>query len=343
MWRDLMADRLKVAYLFGAGATHAELFSQEKKGLTSHFDENRALLLSKVSSRVMSKATRDRKYRKGIEMVSNVAGPPNIELLISLIESSRIQGYDKKTKILKDLVRRDIESRLTAQKRKSFYLHRALLEMHDLIGASEQVVGLISLNYDTVLDEAYRKRYGFPNYAFTQSSLGRDPKPLLLKDPKPLLLKLHGSFNWRKIKIRGRPRNIDIIPLGANKSYLHVPYNNIWANALEVISNCSVLRVIGCSLSQNDTHLIDLLFKAHLEKGTSFEIQLICSDEEGERIKRNLGFFKGIKKITEIESALIPDDANARDSNPFRIWLQYKGQAVLGEGIKETEFLKKTI
>ena len=47
------------------------------------------------------------------------------------------------------------------------------------------------------------------------------------------LLKLHGSFNWKNVKIRGRNRNIEIIPLGSTKNYgIHPPYGCIWNQAL---------------------------------------------------------------------------------------------------------------
>jgi hypothetical protein len=48
-------------------------------------EKNEGLLISNVSSRVMSKASKERDYFEGIEMVSSPAGSLNIELLISLI------------------------------------------------------------------------------------------------------------------------------------------------------------------------------------------------------------------------------------------------------------------
>ena len=121
------------------------------------------------------------------------------------------------------------------------------------------------------------------------------------------LLKLYGSFNWRNRKIRGKKRTIEIIPLGSTKNYIHPPYGCIWNQALETLISCDTLRVIGCSLSQNDFHLIDLLFKAHLERGTAFEIEIIAPDSVGEGIRTNYGFFPGLKTLTNIRDNLIPD------------------------------------
>ena len=158
----------------------------------------------------------------------------------------------------------------------------------------EQVVGFISLNYDDVLDQAYRQYYGEPNYCF---SLDSATSPL----QHAPLLKLHGSFNWSPARIRGRRRTVEIIPLGSQKTYLHAPYGFIWNRALEVLATCDTLRVIGCSLSQNDEHLIDLLFKAHLERAEDIEIELVAPEDAGETIRRNYGFFPRIKTLLQIE------------------------------------------
>ena len=321
----------KIVYLFGAGATHAELANLERDP-SVRFEQTRGLLIKHVSDRVVARARHKKSYLKDIAMVSNVTGSLNIELFISLIESSRIRGSSSKTSHLKNLVRTDITSILTRKKLKRFYLHRALLELHkhDTAKRKEELIGLVSLNYDRVLDEAYRTIHkSKPNYAFATHEDHRIP-----------LLKLHGSFNWNRVKIRGRSRNIEIIPLGYSKDYLHTPYNFIWTHALELLIRCDVLRVIGCSLSPNDIHLIDLLFKAHLERGTPFEIQIIASDRRGEDIQQMYGFFPEIKRLTQIETSLIADSG---PPNPFRVWLASKGLVMLKDDIKYTRFLTKVV
>jgi hypothetical protein len=86
--------------------------------------------------------------------------------------------------------------------------------------------------------------------------------------------------------------------------------------------------VIGCSLSQNDEHLIDLLFKAHLERSEAFEIEVIAPVAAGALIRANYGFFPKIRTLLEIENLLIPE----RDPiNPFKTWLKYKSIKMLGQ------------
>jgi hypothetical protein len=320
----------KIVYLLGAGATHAELANLEEDPSNETFLKKTGLLTRSVSDRVIAKAHRNKKYLKNIETVSGVTGSLNIELLVSLIENSRIDGWEFKSSHLKKLVRSDIQSILTDKRRGAFQLHKALFELHRHkdVQKQEKLTGLISLNYDTVLDEAYRLLYGQdPNYCFPGSQSDETP-----------LLKLHGSFNWEDVVIHGQRRTIDIIPLGANKSYFYVPYNFIWNRALGLLIECDVLRVIGCSLSQNDFHLIDLIFKAHLEKNRAIEIEIIST--QGDKIRENYGFFTGIKTLTQIEGTLIPDQPGTIN-NAFKTWLKYKGEKMLGKKVARTKHLRK--
>jgi hypothetical protein len=152
------------------------------------------------------------------------------------------------------------------------------------------------------------------------------------------LLKLHGSFNWSTIKIRGRSRTIEIIPLGSTKSYLHAPYAAIWNRAFEVLVTCDTLRVVGCSLSPNDVHLIDLLFKAHLERREAFDIEIIASEHTGKGIRDNYGFFPRIKTLVNIDSLYFPEPD---PPNPFKEWLKYKSMKMLGEArVKSLDYLR---
>jgi hypothetical protein len=60
----------KIVYLFGAGATHAELQNIDPE-LTA---KNRGLLVSHVSSRVIERARRNKRYLRDVETVSHSAG-----------------------------------------------------------------------------------------------------------------------------------------------------------------------------------------------------------------------------------------------------------------------------
>jgi hypothetical protein len=97
----------KVVCLFGAGATQSEL----DNSFPTLKEKGKGLLIGDVSQRVIETASRTKAYVKDVEMVSARSGSLNIELLISLLENSKIHGYERKTQLLKSLVQRDIEDK----------------------------------------------------------------------------------------------------------------------------------------------------------------------------------------------------------------------------------------
>jgi hypothetical protein len=159
------------------------------------------------------------------------------------------------------------------------------------------------------------------------------------------LLKLHGSFTWENIEVYDKLKSIPIIPLGINKNYLLPPYNFIWGEAFEVLIKCDTLRILGCSLNQSDIGLIDLLFKAHLERDKQISLEIIDFQPQNSHhpIKTSYGFFPGIIEPKDIEGTLIADESISKCEvgNPFKIWLQAKGKKMLDEKVYDTEYLKK--
>lgn len=317
----------KIAYLFGAGATHAEIMYSEALN-----DDNR-LLLGDVSRRVFLEVQKDPDFLKGYEfLLRRTADGSNIELLISFLENNapKIDGAHPAIAALKSGVETDIKNILTKERRKHFILHKALLEFHEH-KVEEVICGLISLNYDTVLDEAYKLQYkGEPNYY--RSSENKD-------DRNPSLLKLHGSFDWDHVNRNGNEVKIPIIPLGINKNYLQLPYSFIWGRALEVLIECDILRVIGCSLSPHDVNLVDLLFKAQLEKGAAFEIQVIGPEDIGTQIRNNYLFLSKVVTATEIPEVPMADSK----TNVFQEWLKVQADTLDRSVLEQTTNLRKLI
>ena len=334
-----LSQNQKIVYLLGAGATHAELSHALKEDAAApNFLKDKGLLLKLVSKRVTTLA-QSKEFFKSIKVFSAPTGSSNIELLISLIEdnNNQIKKSSGITTQLKKLVENDIKGVLTETLRKKFYLHKALLELDRENRDREDTLGYISLNYDTVLDEAYCEilKTKKPNYCIAplEEINNKNKKKL------PLLLKLHGSFKWRGYS---KIEKIPIIPLGVNKNYLQLPYSFIWGYAHEILKKCDVLRVIGCSLSQNDFRLIDLLFKAHLHKKSPFEIHIIDFDENGDSIKGNYEFFTGVKNFSAIFGT---KDSNKRQptNESFQKWLKQRGGELKEEKKDKTKYLKKLI
>ncbi len=333
----------KVAYLFGAGATHAEVMNSTENA-DEAFREKYGLLISHVSKRVIKKVNEKVSWMRDREDIfASRKGAFNIELLISLFENNRVP--DRVIRSLKKAVEEDIRGVLSDNRRRKFYLHNALIELHRMISDREELIGTISLNYDTVLDDAYKLNGLVPHYCL--SSENRDGTSLL---------KLHGSFDWVKgVSIDGRRRPVDIIPIGMNKNYLFPPYNFVWAKAYELLKRCDVLRIIGCSLSQTDLGLVDLLFKAHSDKGAGIKLKVIDfqPDNGYHSIKTNYGFFPDIVEpnppqervnLGDREELLIADIqmSDYENGNPFKIWLKAKARTMFSElEIEQTKYLKK--
>lgn len=324
----------KVVYLFGAGATHAEIVNSTGKIDETYLDKY-GLLINGVSKRVMRRLKNDPWFMEKKEVFANPSGSTNIELLISLFVNNMIP--DEHISKLKDLVEKDIQSVLTSYRKRKFYLHKAFFELHQKITAKEKLLGIISLNYDDVLDTAYRAVFKKkPYYCFSGSDSNRENLPLL---------KLHGSFNWKNVNLFGRKKDIPIIPLGTNKNYLTPPYSYIWSSALELLIKSDTLRVIGCSLNSNDLGLIDLLFKAHQQRDSKIDIEIIDFQQIGENHKlvEEYGFLPGFINPLDIENGLLPNKeiTDYNTGNPFKTWVRSKANYELENRISNTLYLKK--
>ena len=132
-------------YLFGAGATHAELANIVPR-LTSDASLQRklGLLTSHLSARVMREARSTPGFLddlgflepprgpESVEPATGLPGATNIELLISLIENGKIPQWDQKTRLLKHLVQKDIDARLTSARKKRFYLQEPYLSFRGI-------------------------------------------------------------------------------------------------------------------------------------------------------------------------------------------------------------------
>lgn len=325
----------KIVYLFGAGATHAEIERIEVDADSFSY----GLQIRHVTKRVLLKAQEEKGFKE-VEMFFKTKDNTNIELLISLLENNDYDDENSIGKIVnrvKDLMEKDIQGKLTKRKINKFALYKGLLEFQNLILDKEILLGLITLNYDSVLDKAYEYRYGYlPDYSYSSK---REFVPGVRQEKIPLL-KLHGSFDWDNILVVGKHRKIPIVPLGASKNFLRLPYNFIWGRSLEILVGCDILRVVGCSLSPNDIHLIDLLFKAHRLKGKPIEIQIISSAQGGMEIKNRYSFFPKIVTLDKLTTPRIPNPD--KEGNIFEGWLRELANMMLTkEQIRGAKYLSK--
>jgi len=350
-------NKKRVVYLFGAGASQAE---------ASLADDRVNLLMSQIKDGILRKIT-DANLR-GIEEIRNELAGENVDVeqLISLYESSGNKRHKRFSQILKHYFREEIQEQIgQLDKDGRFYpkLYSALIDMHEIEEYDEKLTGILTINYEDLIERAILRIKEGVNYSLGLSIIG-NPLMRISKDGIPLL-KLHGSFNWKKefpVSIREGLKNDDDIlwiPPGVEKETESYPFNVIWGRAKELL-DCDILRIIGCSLSRNDWHLVSLLYTTQKLNRSRREytievINLPISDEEetlriwGEEDIRKKYPHLRIRHVYELEEvrefvskstgAEITkiDDKTVRNflakTNVFEIWLRAKAENIKSRNI----------
>lgn len=134
------------------------------------------------------------------------------------------------------------------------------------------------------------------------------------------------------------------------------PFSIIWGRAREAL-DCDVLRIIGCSLSRNDWHLVSLLYttqKLNVHR-KEYDIELIDYFDKGKEISENYSYlrFHLISEIKEVRKYVIKSfdlDSTSEEklskeierlltnkqNNILDIWLRAKGEGLINRGIPMT-------
>lgn len=351
----------KIVYLLGAGTTHAEKQLEckvKKVGLDKDGKlKNGGLLASHVSQRVIKRLINKKLeiakcYGIGEFSLENPDQPEikenaDIELFISLIESLETNESEKHAKLLRKYFREDIcNNLLTTKGNIQPRLHCSLIELHNLIKSikrEEQLLGFFTVNYDSVFEKSLKLTKSKLEYGF---NIGYLQQKYMFNTG--YFLKLHGSFDWHfdpdsnKITISslGRSEEGQWIPPRLNKEYLNYPYNILHGKAYELLAQCDILRVIGCSLNQNDIGLISLLFKTQrLRRPNPYSIEIISTPNASNEIMNRLGIL-----LSFDESFYKKDDwtKTGKDAeNPFLDWLYYKVEKISDKNLQKTTYLKR--
>lgn len=338
----------KVVYLLGTGATHAELMA---KGRTS------GIIMRDVKDEMLSRI--DKLNIKQLKEIKNELTPDyaDIEHLITLYESTGIPRHVSIAKHLKNLFKEIVQERTKGLNPK---LLSALIDMHNIALLNEELKGILTLNYEDILDKAVQEVKKGINYAIEINCKHSSFQTISNGFP---LLKLHGSFNWKNefpitltddhnIK---NPEYALWIPPGIEKRREKYPFSILWGRAKEIL-NCDILRVIGCSLNRNDWQLVSLLYTTQKLNCNSnkYDIELIDYFNSGNGIKNNYSYlqFRLISEIKEVkyfikkayfprlkeEAELTKSIENLlrtenKSNNIFDIWLKAKGEYLKDDGI----------
>lgn len=294
----------KIAYLFGTGATQAEIFYSGWPG---------SVLMSSINQNVYKKSkNRNGKYAELIEELSISPDDIDIEQIISLFEDFDESGNKRFKKLISEVreifhsvvLENLLNNSVYAPSKIATSLFLLYKKYSSMIGKDgEELTGVLTINFDSNLENAFLKSYNGINY-----SMDIKYKDFKYNDTCPPLLKLHGSFNWRgNDPIIASPefefKKPDDESRWLRPSVFKKPvsiYQKLWNNASKILLNSDVLRIIGCSLRSEDWALISLIFQSQIQSNGSFRIELILPEDSSQDIRQRLPFLSKVKPITEI-------------------------------------------
>lgn len=339
MKKETSDEPKQIVYILGAGATQAEV--SHKGELINLMMKDSPKLGQGISSRIRERTNIDRNL--------DIKEEVDIEKLISLLSLSGIDKYGSQAEELRKAYFEEIvESLAKTEILNNPELAIGLLEMHnnETFKKFEKLSGIISLNHDNLFQLAFQRVHGCVNLGFEFRSENKDFINCD-KENTPLLIQLHGSFNWKNslpieiLKLSSRSKyseEILWIPPTTLKETKDYPYNKLTGLAYELLAKkCNILRIVGCSLSQNDWNLISLIFNAqhhqyHFNNKSCFKIELIMDHDTGEKIKKDYSYFKNLTPIGYLKDCVgfsAYKDKKSRSpemENPFKYWLKMKAR-----------------
>lgn len=345
---------LKVVYLLGTGATQAEV-SLKNDTIRILMEDIREGILKKIDEQKISELfeIKNELSKEGMD----------VEHLITLYESTGINKHGIIARKLKELFINEIREKIR-RLGPNFTptLLTALIDMHEIDGLNEELLGIMTINYEDLVEKALQKVKGGINYSI---NLSNTHKRLRIKPSVTPLLKLHGSFNWKNecpitlVDEDNIENTEDMlwIPPGVEKKRERYPFNILWGRAREIL-DCDILRVIGCSLSRNDWHLVSLLHTTQqlTSHKKSYVIELINYLEIGTEIKEKKYPYLSFRVISDIKevrnyliksytlkdtgedkiSSAINELLDNQKTNIFDIWLRAKGEDLIDRKIEIT-------
>lgn len=337
----------KIVYIIGAGATQAEVVHAGHQ-INILMKEND--LGPGISQKVLYGASLK---KKRIRSLLDIEEETDIEKLITLLTATgTVQNIEYAEILRENYYIEIIKSINDAGILHNPELAKALLQMHTnkKFSGIEKLLGIISLNHDNLFQEASQTVHSYINLGFEFTSddfiCGNITKA-------PFLIQLHGSFSWRRHKsihvVRIKPasrydRSMTWIPPSILKETKDYPFNKLTGLAYELLADCDMLRIVGCSLSQNDWNLISLIFNAqnsqYNETKKCFKIELIMDIDNFDAFKKEISYLKDVTPIPHLDDGDFsryntPRDERERPSeldNPFEFWLKTKVKFHISEG-----------
>jgi hypothetical protein len=270
--------------------------------------------------------------------------PPDIEKLISLLSACGLKELADVAENMRAGYFLEIQSRLAASGVLALpRLAIGLLRLHALpefAAGVESLSGIVTTNHDGLLQKAAQVVYGCVNAGFAF-----DSREFVCDEGSkaPPVLAIHGSFSWQF----GVPPKV--APLSVSTAYEHdtlwippttlkeaksYPFNRLFGLAYDLLARkCDVLRVVGCSLTQNDWNVLSLIFNAQRHRdrtqGSPFRIELIMPQEVGDDVVKQCSYLRNLAPIGSLtdgyfESFLDAANRTTEHNNPLAYWLKQK-------------------
>lgn len=364
----------KVAYLIGAGGSHACV-----KALHGSTGILMSDLATDLATDIKCLVDRVAQYRPLRSVVNEIiTEETDFEHLITFFDESPSALHKKFADKLREVFEDVLNKRLKNVKEEigshPTSLYEALFDMYNVKGINESLHGILTLNYDDYIEVAAAEIHDHDS-----PRIDLDFGESTNKTQRCWFLKLHGSFGWedtwpirrREVDSTRRPL---WIPPGIRKGKERYPFNLLWGLARDIL-NCDVLRVIGCRLGPSDWDLISLLFSTrhanrdcdNRARDRPYVIEIIDSPNHATRLQKSYPYLD-VKSLFEIDTldigrslvgefmGIAPckydtlsneqtmqlrktvEDRN--DENWFRKWLVQMGeglQATLGEESTTTD------
>ncbi len=342
------ANRERVVYLFGAGASDA--CAKVAGSARGTLMRDLAVDLAEELRTFVTGAPTENKSLEAL--VNDVMDEEtDIEHVITFLDESPSQQHREFAAVVRTRFAKVLRERLQ-QIRADLgdtpdSLYYALLDMHEVTGFGEELRGFLTLNYDDYLEHAIDRS---TSHLLDQ---GVSIRPRPAGGATTRVLKLHGSFGWDDAcPITTTGSGGLWIPPGIQKAKERYPFNVLWGLARELL-DCDVLRIIGCRLGPNDWDLISLLFTTRHTSSTGwrYRIEVIDAPERAFYISRAFPYL-GVQSLLEIDSigsqlvseligghprsyrTLSPDAQKevvskaGTDRNWFFLWLKLKAETV---------------
>lgn len=308
----------KIVYLFGTGASQAEL---DNLGI------EKDVTMSAISDAVydLSKEMNGKYYNLIEEF--RISPIQDVEMMMSLFEDHfdlndpELFGVYKE---LKSLFRKAICERIpddTSPELISglFYMNKEY--PHDLGIHGEKIISALTINYDPLIEKAISNIFGAVNYSIDVESSTFEVDDVIFP-----LIKLHGSFDWalkdKYCFVESNLSNEDNngwIPPSVFKRPEKSIYKDLWINAFNVLSECDTLRIIGSSLRKEDYALLSLVFTSQIKSDPPYEIELIIPEKDGRDIVKRIPF---LGRPNTISTLLPMEDLKDRRPNIFLEWIK---------------------